>query len=565
MSILDRHPAESWRPHQRQYSELVLAVAKMKGEARVGLEGPCGSGKSIGYLRALLADGTPRSTVLTTTRQHLKQLEETLERYWPGSPDWALLRGRDHYGCCSGSRRPNPEEDENPADVWVRPPGQGCPLGDGCLYKRAIIQAGAAQVVVMCTIGALYRRRFWNDLPDPGSEATEQQRELYLARRSILDRDVCVLDEAHEYLRVRREFETQRLAMHPAAWPTELQADMRSARQKWGGYQASHVILERDRGLGLRLETWLLGELQPAAIERALDVEQAHAKKNGRPFSREERGDSLKKQLQDRINLIQYHDATEGADPKMDPVVMLQWDGLSCKLVSEPLFANVKEKFAAREIFTSATLNDVAGLLKIDRKEWLHCFPPIFSADALEAAPLEDNADESAKNVPIGREELEGLYHSEGRPLTIVLYLSKKAAHDACSGIARCPGVYLQGAEGEDSLGELVSKVKARAAAGENPFLVCYGGWVGTDIPGDKWLVIAQAPKTPLAAYQEVREQRGMGKGWQDYEKTTLDRLQLAQGLGRALRTSEDRALVIWPNNRAFRDLGLCQHTATLK
>jgi hypothetical protein len=227
---------------------------------------------------------------------------------------------------------------------------------------------------------------------------------------------------------------------------------------------------------------------------------------------------------------------------------------------------------APREIYTSATLAGVAGLLGIDRKDWLHCFPPIFAREAIEPMPLDDNAEGGQKNVPLDAADLEALYQSEGRPLTIVLYLSKKAAHDACAGLARRPGVFVQGMKGargaddeEMSLSEMVYQVKSAAEQGAVPFFVTYGGWVGTDIPGDKWLVVGQAPKTPLAPYIEERQARKMGGGWNDYEKLTLDRLQLAQGLGRALRTQEDRAVVIWPNNAAFRQLGLDPTTGHMK
>ena len=97
------------------------------------------------------------------------------------------------------------------------------------------------------------------------------------------------------------------------------------------------------------------------------------------------------------------------------------------------------------------------------------------------------------------------------------------------------------------------------------PMLVCYGGWVGTDIPGEKWLVIGAAPKTPLSPVNEARALRGRIRNpWADPEKTTLDRLQLAQGLGRALRSKDDTAVLIWPTNGAFADLGLDPTTGRL-
>lgn len=585
MKTLEQYAPSDWRPRQRDYAELVRAVAMMTGERRIGLEGPCGSGKSIGYLRPLFDPAVSPSVVLTTTRQHLKQIEETLERYWPGEgdaddpfalesdPPWEVLRGRDHYGCCK-SPRPAPGEDADPNEVWASAgtPGQ-CPLGLECKYRAAVIRAGVAKVVVQCTIGALYRRRFWSQLEAPGPDASPEQVELHNARQSILNRSVAVLDEAHEYLRVRREFETERLSIWPAAFRKELQDALQKARMGWGGYKKSYVLLKRNVGLGLAIECEYRDALKPENLEKELDRAELAATRSGKTFNRTAHQLMLEKQYNDRIALLQKQatDKDGNPTPKFDPVVYVEWDGLKCKLISEPLYINDRDKFAPREIFTSATLKGVAGLLGINVKDWLHCFPAVFSPEAIEPMPLDDNADGSQKNVPLGAEDLLGIYESEGRPLTIVLYLSKRAAHDAAAGLAKRPGVFVQGLKassyGDDeemSLGEMVAQVKNAALAGAAPFLVCYGGWVGTDIPGEKWLVIGQAPKTPLAPYIEERQLRKMGAGWNDYEKVTLDRLQLAQGLGRALRSAEDRALIIWPNNSAFRQLGLNPLTGQL-
>jgi len=567
---LEDYPESTWRPNQKDGAHMMLAVALENGPRRVGIEGPCGSGKSHMYLRALLDDRCPPSVVMTTTRQHLTQIEETLKRDFPGE-SWEVLRGRDHYGCCK-SPRPAPGEDTVDAkEVWATAgaPGQ-CPLGLDCRYRAAVIRAGLARMTIQCTIGALYRRRFWSQL-ELAEDPTPAQRELHEARQAILNRSVAVLDEAHEYLRVRREFETERLAIWPAAFRPELQTALQKARVKWGGYKSNAVLLKRNHGLGLAIECEYRDMLKPENLERAVDQAERAAKKSGKAFNRTAHQLMIEKQCNDRIALLQKFatDKDGSPTPKYDPVVYVEFDGLKCRLVSEPLYINDRDKFAAKEVFTSATLAGVAGLLGIDTKQWLHCFPPVFSPEAIDPMPLDDNADGTQKNVPLGADQLTELYESEGRPLTIALYLSKNAAHAAAGGIARQPGVFVQGWRGEQdeemALGEMVSQVKAAAARGETPFLVCYGGWVGTDIPGEKWLVIGQAPKTPLAPYIEERQNRKLGAGWNDYEKVTLDRLQLAQGLGRALRSAEDRAVVIWPNNSAFRQLGLDPATGQLR
>ena len=96
------------------------------------------------------------------------------------------------------------------------------------------------------------------------------------------------------------------------------------------------------------------------------------------------------------------------------------------------------------------------------------------------------------------------------------------------------------------------------------PFLVTYGGWVGVDVPGNKWLIIGSVPKSPLSAAVESRAAANRTSPWNDYERNALDRLQLAQGLGRALRTAEDQAVLIWQNNQAARDAGINPSTGRM-
>jgi len=118
-------------------------------------------------------------------------------------------------------------------------------------------------------------------------------------------------------------------------------------------------------------------------------------------------------------------------------------------------------------------------------------------------------------------------------------------------------------------LGELVEAVRcADGGDADNyaPMLICYGGWVGTDLPGEKWLVIGSAPKTPISVVCEAQQARGrIRSAGADDEEVTLDRLQLAQGLGRALRTPEDTCCLMWPANGAFSELGLSPVTGRLQ
>src|SRR5690606_41357716 len=111
---IESYLASSWRPNQLAYCQTILAVVQRPEHHRIGLEGPCGCGKSIGYLRAAMDPRCPPAVILSTTRQHLTQIEQTLETHWPGG-DWAVLRGRSHYGCCDQPAGGRKLDDEDPA------------------------------------------------------------------------------------------------------------------------------------------------------------------------------------------------------------------------------------------------------------------------------------------------------------------------------------------------------------------------------------------------------------------------------------------------------------------
>lgn len=582
MLPLAEYPAESWRPNQRDYAEKVLAVSSAGEPVRCALEGPCGSGKSIGYLRGLLAPGAPKAAVLTTTRQHLRQLEETLRRYWPDGEgeEWAILRGRSYYECC-GHKAPGPKnnpvtaEDHDPKDDWAGEEDdqaaqkQGaCPLGeDKCLYREAVRAAGRAHVNFQATIGGLYRKAYWGELtvgePSGGDpEKARKRADWILARRAVVDRAVVVLDEAHEYLRVRRDFETQKAELWlKGILDPKVVAVLQAARQKFGGYVASYVLLEPETPMRLMLAANFRRLLEPARVEAMLPA--------GKHLdNREEIKRRWIEKLETRLRMLETGD-----------VVSVQWEGFGmserCSLVAEPLYANVGAKLADVEIFTSATIADISPLLRVPREN-VTIYPEIFDWEtAVTVNPLPDNADGSKKSVAVNADMMREIYEAPGRPLTIALFLSKKQAHEAARHIARRPGVFVQGIDATSDLGELVEQVRETTALGVNgfgepyegppPLLITYGGWVGTDLPGEKWLVIGSAPKTPISPVHEARQARGrIRSAWDDGEKNILDRLQLQQGLGRALRSSEDRAVVMWPANQAFADLGLSEATGRL-
>jgi Rad3-related DNA helicase len=271
--------------------------------------------------------------------------------------------------------------------------------------------------------------------------------------------------------------------------------------------------------------------------------------------SKSKRLANIMKKLESRLAIL------KGIDDS-NRVVSLQFNGDFCDMVAEPARAFTQEKLARVEVFTSATLAPVARLLHIE-PEWVKIFPEIFDwSKNVTLSPLPDQEPGTRKNRALDADLLSSLYDQPGRPTTIALFFSKAHTKAATAGIAGQPGVFIQGEDSEVSLGELVERAKAY---GPGAFVCTYGGWVGLDFPGQKWLILGSVPKSPLSAAVEGRAAQNRTSPWNDFERNALDRLQLAQGLGRALRTETDQAVLLWVNNQAARDAGLDPHTGRLR
>lgn len=526
MKSLDDYPAASWRPWQRYYAQRVYDAAG--SDKRIGIEGPCGSGKSLGYLRAALAPGFPPCNVLSTTRAHLRQLENTLKEHFPGE-SWAILRGRSFYSCCG---------DVDPEDEWVSK--KKCRKGMDCLYEQAILACATARVVLQCTIGFLFRKEYWKEDPGPRGE--------------VVNRDVCILDEAHEYLDVRRTFETHELKLRrrDMSMPEDLKWQLDWGRTSPGSTYKRGYFLLSDGSEGNRCASSLIAYLK--GLTTPAQMEKRRPATANTPLKWERVKTRYIKEINTRVKALEN---------ESNDVVSLQFDADGeMTLKVEPLYAHVGDKLAPVEIFTSATLADYAPLLNIE-PQWLERIPEVFDWDkAVSTYVLPDEVG-GFGNRAIAPEMLHQLYCQEGRPLTIALFMSKAHVKSATMFIKGFESVWIQGEHGD--LSDLVEKASNASSFEVAPFLCLYSGWVGTDLPGEKWLILGSATRSPLGPVHEARKLRRMGGGWSDREKVIGDRVKLQQGLGRALRSPEDKAIIIWTENRVFSDMGLCPKTARLR
>ncbi len=537
---IDEYPQEAWRPRQKEYAKLVQAIARSTEPIRVGIEGPCGSGKSLGYLRAVMAPDGPPCNILSTTRQHLRQLEATLQEHFPGG-SWAILRGKSWYSCC-GEDAPDPDVDAHAAE-WG--PSKACPRGDKCLYLEAIQACAAARVVVQCTIGFLFRKQAWMGLDD--------------ARQAIVDRELVVVDEAHEYSGVRRSFETHELPIRSADWDNGklIQSVLKERVAPGTGYMRGYVLLSDGPGKAL---------LEPIMRVYMAMLDEGHIARKRPALCTDAKWEVKKKAYEDNVKARLAILESACLVDAMAPVVSIQWGKTSLgvetvNLVSEPAYAAMWTELAPKEIFTSATLRPCAATLKI-KPDNLIVFPEIFDwATAVQPMALEDSTPDKRGNTAISADLVESLYNSPGRPVTLLLFISKAHVHQASAKVRGKPGVKVQGADGD--LSDLVEQAND-CFEGPPTFLLAYSGWVGVDIPGAKWLVLGSSTKSPLNALYTARKLRRIGGGWQDADKVTADSIRLQQGLGRALRSAEDRAVVIWTDNAAFQEAGMDVRTGRL-
>jgi Rad3-related DNA helicase len=446
-----------------------------------------------------------------------------------------VLRGRSHYGCCDSPQGGRKLDDSDP-DASAEHVGTKCPLGTGCKYRAAVIECGAAKVVVQCTIGHLYRAAYWA-ASDP---ATSKDPELAQARRSIVDRQVIILDEAHEYVKVRRDFETVKLGMYARTWlSAATNRALEGARVQHGGYRAGYIVVSDPKHAAIRASVTADLDRQLDQVLKLIAAEDVEAKAK--------RLNTLKGKLEARLGILSKIDDS-------NRVVSLQFSGDFCDLVAEPARAFTQEKLARVEVFTSATLAPVARLLHIE-DQWVKIFPAVFSKQNLSLMPLPDQSPGSRANTAIDPDVLSSLYDQPGRPTTIVLFFSRAHTKAATATIAGQPGVFIQGEDSEVSLGQLVEHAKAY---GPGAFVVTYGGWVGLDFnEPHKWVIFGSVPKSPLSAAVEGRAAQNRTSPWQDFERNALDRLQLQQGWGRALRAADNQCAMIWVNNQAARDAGL--------
>src|SRR5690606_5056461 len=307
-------------------------------------------------------------------------------RHWPGG-DWAVLRGRTHYGCCDGDPDAGRGLDQADQDPGAEHAQAGrCPLGEGCRYRQAVLACGQAKVVVQCTIGHLYRRAYWagSDPAAPGCKDPE----LALARRSIVDREVVILDEAHEFVKVRRSFETVELGMYARTWlRSETQRALQAARvQPRSTYRAGYVVLSDPRRASLAAAVTADLKAVLAKVNAELDRSGGH---DGEPDRQQKKLQTQQKKLNTRIAILESIGTEEGKNR----CVSLKFggaDGQFVDMVGEPVFISSKDKLARVEVYTSATLAPVSKLLGIEDR-WVKLFPEIFDwRAAVKLMPLPD-------------------------------------------------------------------------------------------------------------------------------------------------------------------------------
>ncbi len=282
------------KPSQEAYAKQVQSIINHGGNAL--LEGPCGVGKSIGYLLPAASTPDQRTCIVTQQLDHLDQLRRDLEHYVPRGR-WAILKGHSEYWCA-------PEEEWMPwaqlraadlsadqitsIETWLSETKTGeltelekiltpslvaklsvdssdCEQ-ECCHYKTAKQAATSARVVVMTHVGLLKRihhRRTgvidgWTD-PLTGEVKilpvdTLIIDELHLFRDAIslaLDENIPLIDEKHN---VRDPVEYPKREQYKG-YHTKIHTMCSEAREHWEiecaevlrGLTGSTITLDESR------------------------------------------------------------------------------------------------------------------------------------------------------------------------------------------------------------------------------------------------------------------------------------------------------------------------------
>ncbi len=554
----------SSRKAQLEYAAQVAETLERGGIAL--LEAGPGTGKTFGYLIPLLLALRKggRAVVATRTRTLQDQLWKKdlpwLEENLGLRVERALLKGRENYVCLRRllelEQRLVPEEvllplrvfaarngdlDELSFADWLleelrarpwRCPGQRCPFRGGCPSRRARDAALAANLVVVnhSLLGA----------------------DLAAENALLGDYDYLVLDEAHALPHALRE------ALGTEISPRDLPLILGelTAGKKKKAKEALEEVNLRQRGF------W-------EAVRALLPSGRGRLKQEWVSFLWES-AEPLVRALEELIRVLKDAEEPEilaGLAAHKEeiervlrpgPGEWVQWFsrdeevllGLAPLDLAEALNQKLWPKVRAA-VLTSATLSVagspqfLCGRLGLPQDATFRSWPSPFSYERVRIAILaglpEPDAEEYPKALALVLKRV-----VEVAPVKVmVLFTSRRALASVRSHLGNAPHL-AQGFDGERD--QLLQKFKNMPPPAILLGLESF--WEGVDLPGEELevLVVARLPfPHPAEPVLEAEAERLRAQGRSDFRELALPLavLKLRQGLGRLVRTPDDRGVIL--------------------
>jgi ATP-dependent DNA helicase DinG len=538
------------REGQQQMAEAVATALTRKRHLIV--EAGTGVGKSLAYLTPVAISGR-RVVIATATKNLQDQLAEKdapLVAARARGLSTAVLKGRSNYFCLQKAQETSSgERDELTFEVDERAwrtvsvnPQQcigkvQCKYGNECFAELAKERAAAADVIIVNT--ALYGAHLATD-------------------GNILPmHDVVVFDEAHEVQDILARL------LGTTIEPSRIRATVGLVRMLLPPSQRDGLkpLLDAADRLGEHLDLQIeLGVVEGLSDETTLELASIAAALNGLQDAMKPSGtDSGGEVKRIRANQAVTHllgDLDRIQQLGADELIWISREGneaiinLSLITVGELLRDSLWPSITA--IFTSATIPDTLAKnlgLPADNTDKLTVSSPFnYPENSLlyVAKHLPDRKDE-LQYTPAMLEELVHLINAAGGR-TLALFTNKKYMEATAAEVAKRikTPVLVQGSRAKATLLE-----KFRDDESASLFAVA-SFWQGVDVPGKSLSLVTidrlpfQPPTDPVG---KARRERAGDRGFYEVDLPRAT-MMLAQGVGRLIRSAEDRGVVAVFDNR---------------
>ena len=583
-----------------------VAAAMKKGEHLL-IQAGTGTGKSLGYLVPSLLNGD-RVVVATATLALQHQLvERDIPRLVEAVGDrldatYAVLKGRSNYACLHRIREGAPDEQGVLVDVpqgsmgaevlalraWAEKEtesgGSGerdhAPRHTDRTWRQVSVNHRECLGATKCAFAAeCFAER---------AKEKAAQSHLIVTNHSLLaidaiegvpmipDYDVVVIDEAHELVARVTQAATDELTVGDVE--RAARRSQKHIADKGDASTAADDLADASDALADALAATAPGRIERPgeqlsdALVLVRDAARSLVSAFGKDTGDADAGRTQAKGLAQEV----FTTAERMAAAKESDVLWMNEarDRIPARLAVAPLqvWAQMRERLLTDKtvVFTSATLmlggdfNSVAGSLGLKPSERLDTGAPDIEDDkalpwrALDVGSPFDYSRQGivyvARHLPppgrdgLGAAQIDEIVDlidaAQGR--TLGLFSSRRAAEAAAEAVReRLPHLTTL-AQGEAQLPELSRQFV------DDPHTNLFGTlslWQGLDVPGDTCQLVLidripfPRPDDPLMSARQKAADRAGGNGFMQVAATHAA-LLLAQGVGRLIRTTQDRGVV---------------------